>query len=93
MSKNIETKLEEIKLKKLKIRKDFDYRGMKDKIKRAFKHVHQIEDVWIDLHTKEDVRIMEYRKITLVKIVDLNLVDIPKGMEEDDEVVDPIYGQ
>lgn len=38
-------KVMEMELKKFKARKDFDYRVMKDKIKRAFTHVHCIEDI------------------------------------------------
>ena len=35
----------EFDIKKLKIRGDFDYRGMKDKMRQSFTHVHHIEDV------------------------------------------------
>lgn len=87
----METELQEIKLKKFKARKDFDYQGMKDKIKRAFTHVHRLEDIWVDLRSKEDVRKMDYSKLTLEQIVDLDLTKIPKGMVDDEKTLDPKY--
>lgn len=90
-AKAMETELQEITLKKFKIRKDFNYRGMKDKIKRPFTQVHHVEDVWIDLCTDKDIRRMDYNRLTLEQIVDLDLADIPQGMVDDEEVLDPIY--
>lgn len=52
----METELQEIKLRKFEERKDFDYREKKDRIKRSFTHVHCLEDLWVDLHTEEDIR-------------------------------------
>lgn len=88
-AKAMETKLQEIKLTKFKERKDFDYLGMKEKIKRAFTHVHHLEDVWINLCTEEDIRRMHYNRLTLEQIVDLDLTKIPKGMVDDEQILDP----
>lgn len=41
----MEAELQEIKLKKFQARTEFDYRRVKEKIKRAFTHVHRIEDI------------------------------------------------
>lgn len=87
----METKLQEIKLNKFKARKDFDYRGMKDKIKRTFAHVHRLEDIWVDLHIEEDIRKMDYNSLTLEQIVDLDLTKILEGMVDDKKILDLEY--
>lgn len=90
-AKAMKIELQEIKLRKFKERKDFDYRGMKDKIKRAFTHVHCLEDIWVDLRTKEDIKRMDYNRLTLEQIIDLDLTKIPEGMVDDGKILDPKY--
>lgn len=43
-------------MKQFKSRNDFDYRGMKNKLKKSYTHVHRIEDIWAECKTKEDIR-------------------------------------
>lgn len=89
----MEVEILDIKLKEFEIKKDFDYRGMKDKIKRAFTHMHRIEDVWIDLHIEEDIRRMNFSRLTLEQILNFDLTDILEEIEDDEEIVDSIYEQ
>ena len=44
-AKNMEAELQLITLKKFKTRYDFDYREMNSQMKRAYTHVHRIEDI------------------------------------------------
>lgn len=53
---------------------------MHSKIKRAFTHVHCIEDIWIDLCTE-----MDYCRLTLQQIIDLNMVEIPSNFQIKDD--------
>ena len=84
-----------ITLKKFKARFDFDYQGMHSKIKRAFTHVRRIEDIWIDLHTEMDIMKIDYCRITLQQIIDLNIVEIPPSFQikDDGNILDPEYHQ
>ncbi|XP_057862524.1 uncharacterized protein LOC131070880 [Cryptomeria japonica] len=68
---------------------DFDYRGMKEKIKKSFVHVHCIEDIWVDLRTEMEVLKMDYCRLTVEQVIDLNLVDISQGMIDNGDVLDP----
>lgn len=87
----METELQEIRLKRFKPRVDFDYRGMKEKIKKTFIHVHRIEDIWADLRTEKEIRKMDYCRLTAEQIVDLNLMNMPQGMIDDGNVLDPEF--
>lgn len=53
--------------------------------------VHRIEDIWVDLRTEAKVLKMDYCRLTIEQIVDLNLVDIPQGMIDDGHILDPEY--
>ena len=64
-AKAIEVELQLVTLKKFKVRFDFDYREMNSKIKRAFTHVHHIEDIWIDMQKELDIMKMDYCRLTL----------------------------
>lgn len=89
-AKAMEVEIQEIKLKRFKERMDFDYRGMKDKIKRAFTHVHHLEYIWIDLQTK-DIYKMDYCRLTVEQNIDLNLTLIIEGVIDDGQISDPEY--
>lgn len=84
-----------ITLKKFKARFDFDYREMNPQIKRAFTHVHHIEDVWIDMRTELDIMKMDYCRLTLQQIIDLNMLKIPSDflIKDDGNVLDTEYHQ
>ena len=60
-------------------------------IKRLFTHVHRIEDIWIDLHTELDIMRMDYCRLTLHHIIDLNMLEIPSNLqiEDDGNILDP----
>lgn len=58
-------------MKLFKASKDFDYKGMKNKLTRSYTHVHKIEDIWIDCRTK-DIRKLDYCHLTKEQIIDLN---------------------
>lgn len=58
---------------------------------QEFTHVHCLEDIWVDLRTEEDIRRMDYNRVTLEQIVDLDLTKIPKGMVDDGKILDPEY--
>lgn len=49
-----------VTMKRFKRRKDFDYHGMKDKLKKSYTHVHMIEDIWDKCKTYEIVRRLDY---------------------------------
>ena len=92
-AKNMEEELQLITLKRVKARYDFDYRGMHSMIKRAFTHVHCIEDIWIDLLTQLDIMRMDYCRLTLQQIIDVNMLEIPSNLliEDDVNILDPEY--
>ena len=75
-AKNMEVELQLITLKWFKARFDFDYREMNSQIKRAYTRVHRIEDIWIDMRTKLDIMKMDYCRLTLQQIINLNMLEI-----------------
>ena len=68
-------------------------RGMNSKIKRAFTHVHHIEDIWIDMRTELDIMKMDYSRLTLQQVIDLNMLEIPFDyqVEDDGNILDLEY--
>jgi len=50
-----------------------------------------VEDVWADLRTQEEIKKLDYYRLTLSQIEDLKLVDIPEGMADDENIVSPRY--
>lgn len=64
---------------------------MKNKIKKSYAHVHQIEDVWIDCRIEEDIQSLDYFRLIVEKIENFNLANIPKNLEEDGDILDPMY--
>lgn len=56
----MEEEMRRVTTKFLKARKDFDYRGMRNKMKKAYVHVDRIEDVWVDYWIEHDVRKLDY---------------------------------
>ena len=60
-------------------------------MKRTFTHVHFMEDVWIDLRSETNVTRMDYCRLTLQQIIDLDLVPILEGVEDDDMILDLEY--
>ena len=64
-AKAMEAKLQLITLKRSKAKFGFDYKEMNSQIKRAFTHVHRIEDVWIDKRLELDIMKMDYYRFTL----------------------------
>lgn len=93
--KDIEAKLKLITLKKFKARFDFDYQEMNSQMKRAYTHVHRIKDIWIDMRTKLDIMKMDYCRLTLQQIIDLNMLEIPSyfQVEDDGNILDPEFHQ
>ena len=80
----MEAELQLITLKKFKARFDFDYREMNSQMKRAYTNVHRIEDIWIDMRTKLDIMKMDYYRLTLQQIIDLNMLKIPPNFQVED---------
>lgn len=74
-----------------KARKCFDCRGMKNKIKKNYTHIHQIEDRWVDCRTEEDVQRLDYYHLTVEKIENLDLVEVLEDLEEDGDILDLAY--
>lgn len=74
-----------------KARKDFDYRGMRNKLKKPYVHVHWIEDVWADCRSDHDVRRLDYCLLTVEQIENFGLADVPDDLEEDSDILDPLY--
>lgn len=74
-----------------KARRDFDYRGMRNKLKKNYVHVHRIEDVWVDCRSKHDVRKLDYYRLTVEQIENFCLTDDPDNLKEDGDVLDPTY--
>ena len=84
----MESEVQLITLKKFKSRAGFDFRGMHSKMKRAFTYVHRMEDVWIDLRNNVHIIRMDFCRLTLRQIIDLDLVPIPEGVEGNDMILD-----
>ena len=91
----MESELQLITLKKFKARFDFDYREINSQIKKAYTHVHRIEDIWIDMRTELDIMKMDYCKLILQQIIDLNMLEIPPNfqVEDDGNILDPEFHQ
>lgn len=55
-------------------------------------HVHRLEDVWVDCRDDEDIRKLDFSRLTLEKIENLDLAKITDTWEDTtDDIVDPIY--
>lgn len=74
-----------------KSRKHFDYRGMKNKLKKSYTHVHQVEDVWIDCRIEEHIKRLDYCHLSVEKIENLNLVGILEDLKDDVDILDTTY--
>ena len=64
-------------------------------MKRAYTHVHHIENIWIDMRTELDIMKMDYCKLTLQQIIDLKMLQIPSDfqVEDDGDILDPEFHQ
>lgn len=89
-AKAMESKMQWVMMKTYKRRPDFDYRGMKDKLKKSYSHVLKVEDIWIDCRTK-DIRKLDYCRLSLDQIINLHLADILEDMEDKDSILDLAY--
>lgn len=47
-AKAMEEEIRRVTMRFFKARKDFNYRGMRNKLKKSYIYVHRIEDVWVD---------------------------------------------
>ena len=47
-----------------------------------------MEDVWIDLCSEVDVARMDYCWLTLWQLIDLKLIPILEGVEDDNKILD-----
>lgn len=90
-AKNMEDEMQWVTMRRFKAHDNFDFRGMKNKIKRSYTHVYRLEDAWVDCEAEEDVRRMGFSCLTLEQIEKLNLARIPDAMEDIDDIVDPVY--
>lgn len=90
-SKAVEEEMRRVTMRFFKARKDFDYRGMKNKLKNAYIHVHRIEDVWIDCRSEHDIRKHDYFQIIVEQIREFNLTDVPNDFEDDGNILDSTY--
>lgn len=61
----MEEEMRIVTMRFFKARKDFDYRGTRNKLKKEYVHVHQMEDVWVDCRSKDDVRKLDYCRLTI----------------------------
>ena len=55
-------------------------------MKRAYTHVHCIEDIWIDMRTKFDIIKIDYYNLTMQQIIDINMLKIPSDFQIEDDV-------
>ena len=64
-------------------------------MKRAYTHVHCIEDIWIDMRTKFDIIKIDYYNLTMQQIIDINMLKIPSDfqVEDDGNILDPEFHQ
>lgn len=90
-AKAMESEMQWVTMKKYKRRNDFDYWGMKDKLKRSYTHVHMIEDIWTECRNDEDVRKSDFSRLTFEQIKNFELANILEDMQEEDDIVDPAY--
>ena len=68
---------------------------MNSQIKRAYTHVHRIEDIWIDMRTELDIMKTDYCRLTFQQIIGLNMLEIPPDfqVEDDGNILDPKFHQ
>lgn len=78
-------------MRRFKTHNNFDFSGMKKKIKRIYTHLYWLEDVWVDYENGEDVRRMDFSRLTLEQIENLDLAKILMTMEDTNDIVDPVY--
>lgn len=90
-AKNMEEEMQWNTMRRFKARTDFDFWGIKNKLKRTYTHVYRFEDVWADYQDEEVIRRMDFSRLTLDQIENLDLAKIPLTMEDIDAIVDPIY--
>lgn len=90
-AREMEEGMRKVTTRLFKERRDFDYRGMRNKLKKAYVHVHRIEDIWTDQRTEQDIKKLDYCQLTLDQIQEFNLVDILDDLEEDGNVIDLTY--
>lgn len=65
---------------------------MKNEIHQNYVHVHRLEDVWDDFRDDEDVRRLDFSRLTLEQIENLDLIKIQDTWEDTTyDLVDPIY--
>lgn len=48
-----------------KERRDFNYKGMRNKLKKPCVHVHCIEDVRVACKTEHNIRKLDYYRLTM----------------------------
>lgn len=64
---------------------------MMGKFKKTYTHVHRVEDIWVYLHIDEDITRLYHNRLILQEIMDLDLADILDDMEDDEDILEPIY--
>lgn len=72
---------------------DFDYRGMKRKIKKSHRHVYRIENIWVDYKDEEDIRKMDYCRLTVEQISDPGLANLLRNFEDPRDVLNADYDE
>lgn len=87
----MEEDMRKVTMRFFKPRKFFNYRGIKNKIIKNYTHIHEIEDVWVDCRTEEDVRKMDQCRLIVEQIENFDLADVPEDLEEDGDIIDPAY--
>lgn len=88
---NMEEEMQWNTMRIFKVQNNFDFRGMKNKPKRSYTHVYRFEDVWVDCQNEEDIRRMDFSRLTPEQIENLDLAKIPMTMEDMDDIIDPVY--
>lgn len=87
----MDEEMRRVTMRFFKARKHFDYRGMKNKLKKSYTHLHRVEDIWICCRTKEVIRSLDYCRLIVDQNENLNLLDMPEDLEDDGIVLDPTY--
>lgn len=64
----MEEEMRRVTIKLFKAKREFDYRGMRNKLKKAYIHVHCVEDVLADCRTNHDIRKLDYCRLTVDQI-------------------------
>lgn len=88
---SMEEEMRRVTLRLFKVKNFFNYKGMRNKIKNNYTHIHRIEYVWVDCCTKEDVQRMDYYHLTVEQIENVDLANVPKDLEENGDILDPKY--